>query len=223
MSNVNVITNTDHSAIIRAEQDSQAVPTDIGYKQGCVLAPDLFNITLDTVVRQLLPQLRQLGVSIVYKIDGHLMHSRKPTHEKLMWILMYADDISLGCDDVDSLRTAVTLTDTVFTHWGLTISFKKAKVLIVGRDAEAQASNAVNTVRGDNLEVVSSFKHVGSMFTSDNTLDAEINHRLASAKVAFLRLQKAKVWSSRALSLATKLQFLQFIESCLCCFTAGKT
>ena len=137
--------HTDHSAIIRAELDSQAVPTDIGYKQGCVLAPDLFNITLDTVVRQLLPQLRQLGVSIVYKIDGQLMHSRKPTHEELMWILMYADDISLVCDDVDNLRTAVTLMDTTSTQWCLTISTRKTQVLIVGRDAEAEASNAVTS------------------------------------------------------------------------------
>ena len=36
-----------------------------------------------------------------------------------------------------------------------------------------------------------------------------LHKQYCSAKVAFLRLQKAKVWSSRALSLATKLQFLQ--------------
>ena len=145
-----------------------------------------------------------------YKIDGQLMHSHRPTHEAFMWILMYADDISLVCDDVDNLRNAVTLMDTLFTQWALTPA-KKPKVLIVGRDAEAQASNAVITIRGDNLEVVSSFKYLGSMFAFDNTLDAEINHRLASAKVAFLRLQKAKRWSSRPLSLPTKLQFLHSI------------
>ena len=49
------------------------------------------------------------------------------------------------------------------------------------------------------------------MFTSDNTRDAEMNHRLASAKVAPLRLPQAKLWSSRALSLPTKLHFLQSI------------
>lgn len=44
--------HTSHTAIIRA------VFTDTGFKQGCVLAPDLFNVTLDTIVRQLLPQLQ---------------------------------------------------------------------------------------------------------------------------------------------------------------------
>lgn len=43
------------------------------------------------------------------------------------------------------------------------------------------------------------------------TLLAEINHRLDIGKVAFLRLQKAKVQCSRALTSPTKLHFLQSI------------
>ena len=49
------------------------------------------------------------------------------------------------------------------------------------------------------------------MFASDGKLDTEIAHRVASANSAFARLQQAKVWSSKALSLSTKLQFLQTI------------
>ncbi len=43
----------------------------------------------------MLPQLHKLGVKMAYKIDGQLMHSRNPDAEGLMWILLYADDISL--------------------------------------------------------------------------------------------------------------------------------
>ena len=93
--------HTSHSAIIRAELDSTPVFTDTGFKQGCVLAPDLFNVTLDTIVRQLLPQLQKPGVTLAYRFDGQLMHSRDPTHEELMWILLYADDISLVCDNIE--------------------------------------------------------------------------------------------------------------------------
>jgi len=60
-----------------------------------------------------------------YKIDGQLMHSRNPDAEELMWILMFADDISLVCDDIESLGAAVTLMDATFVQWGLTISTKK--------------------------------------------------------------------------------------------------
>ena len=203
--------HTDHTAVIRAELDSSPIPTTVGFKQGCNLASDLFTVILDTIVRQLLPQLRELGVTISYKIDGQIMHSRNPTEEELLWILLYADDISLVCDDVVNLRTAVTLMDTTFLQWGLTISTQKTKVLVVGRDAKDKAADVHIVIRGDKLEVVSSFKYLGSIFTCDATVDAEVNHRIAAANVAFVRLRKAKVWSSRALSRFTKLQLFQSI------------
>ena len=93
-----------------------------------------------------------------------------------MWILLYADDISLACDTADKLKEAVTTMDATFLRWGLTISTKKTKVLVVGRNAAAQAADSVITLRGDPLEVVSHFKYLGSVFTSDCTLDAEITH-----------------------------------------------
>ena len=112
------------------------------------------------------------------------MHSRNPDAEELMWILLYihADDISLVCDNSESLRAA-TLMDVTFVQWGLTISTKKTKVLVVGKDAAEQSTNAVITIRGEVLEVVSHFKYLGSMFTSDGMLDTEIAHRVAVVQV----------------------------------------
>lgn len=104
------------------------------------------------------------------------MHCKKPTEEVLMWILMYADDISLACDTAEKLRVAVTTMDATFLRWGLTISTKKTKVLVVGMNAAAQAAESVITLRGDQLEVVSQFEYLGSVFNSDCTLDAEITH-----------------------------------------------
>ena len=56
------------------------------------------------------------------------------------------------------------------------------------------------------LEVVSQFKYLGSMFTSDGMLDTEIAHWVASASSAFPLQQLAP---SKALSLSTKLRVLQ--------------
>lgn len=61
------------------------------------------------------------------------------------------------------------------------------KVLVVGREPEALASNAVITVSRDKLEMV--LKYLGSIFTPDSILDAEIIHRTATVDVAFLQLQ----------------------------------
>ena len=139
------------------------------------------------------------------------MHSRDPTEEELMWILLYADDISLVCNNIESLRTAVTLLDDTFGKWGLTLSTKKTKVLIVGRNAESLSAHADINIWGDKLEVVSSFKYLGCLFTSDCIIDSEIANRVASASAAFAHLHKVKVWSSKALSLTTKIQLFQAI------------
>ena len=134
------------------------------------------------MVRQLLPQLQRLGVTICYKIDGQLMHCKKPTGEVLMWILLYPDDSYWACDTAEKLR--------VCHHYGChisaledfsTISTKKSKVLVVGRNFAAQAADSVITLRGDQLDVVSHFKYLGSVFTSDCNLDAEVTHRVAAA------------------------------------------
>ncbi|KAA6413601.1 MAG: hypothetical protein FRX49_13739 [Trebouxia sp. A1-2] len=110
--------HTHHAAVNRSEIDSAPVGTSGGYKQGCVLAPPLFNVCLDSIICQLLPQLPQLGVTICYKIDGHLMHCKKPTEEVLMCVRMYAENISLACDTIEKLRVAVTTMDATLPRWG---------------------------------------------------------------------------------------------------------
>jgi len=84
-------------------------------------------------------------------------------------------------------------------------------VLVVGRNAAAQAAVSVITLRGDQLEMVSHCKYLGSVFTSDCTIDAEITHRVAAANSAFQQLRRANIWSSRALTLSVKMQFFQCI------------
>ena len=83
----------------------------------------------------------------------------------------------------------------------------------MGHDAEQQAANANISIQGDKQDVVSSFKYqyLGSIFTSDAPTDAEVTRRIAAANITFVRLRKAKVWSSRALSRFTKPQLFQSI------------
>ena len=181
--------DTGHSAIIRGAIDSPAVGTDAGLKQGCVLAPELFNLYLDTSVRALLPALRSLGVKISYKIDGQLRECKKPTHDELVWILMYADDICLIADDLENLRQAITAMDAAFLTYGLTVSTQKTKVLVVGREAEVRAANLQIPICGAELEVVTEFQYLGSIFSADNTVDKEVNNRIAKAGYAWHTLK----------------------------------
>ena len=94
---------------------------------------------------------------------------------------------------------------------GILTVHKPYKVLIVGRDATAQAANLNITIRGDSIELVPEFKYLGSMFNSDNTLVAEINHRVASAGFAWHQLKVAKLWSSKYLTLPSKISIFRSV------------
>ncbi|KAA6418079.1 MAG: hypothetical protein FRX49_11920 [Trebouxia sp. A1-2] len=88
-------------------------------------------------------------------------------------------------------------------------STKKTKVLVVGRNAAAQAAESIITLRGDQLEVVSQFKYLGSVFTSDCTLDAEMTHRVTAANSAFQQLRRLdfQLTSSDPIRLLLQLDF----------------
>ena len=148
-------------------------------------------------MRQLQPFSQQAGVGIQCRIDQDLKQVLKPTSEQLMWILMSADDIALISGDVACLKAAIGLLDTVFSDWGLTISTAKTNLLVIGRDAQTQAANLSIQVHGDTLEVVHRFKCLGSIFMSDDTLDAEINLEIASAGIAWHQLKSGKVSCSK--------------------------
>ena len=126
---------------MQSSVDSPAVGTDAGFKQGCVLAPELFNLYLDTAVRALLPVLCSVGVKISYKTDGQLRECKNFTHNELVGIVMYADDICLIADDPDNLRQAIIAMDAVFLMYGLRVSTQETKVLVVNKEAKVHAAN----------------------------------------------------------------------------------
>ena len=121
------------------------------------------------------------------------------------------DDIALITESVAELTGSLDMLDTVFSEWGLTVSTSKTKVLIVGRDAEAQAAELNIEIRGDRIQVVPEFKYLGSMFSADNTLAAEINHRVASASFAWYQLKVSKIWNSKYLTLNRKVSIFRTI------------
>ena len=118
---------------------------------------------------------------------------------------MYADDIALLAEDVASLKAAIELRDTVVFDWGWTVSTSKTKILVIGRDSDTQAAALDIKLRGDSLEVVSKFKYLGSIFTSDGCLDAELSHHLVSAGIAWHHLKARQLWFGKQLTHAKKV------------------
>ena len=181
-----------------------------GVRQGCVLAPSLFNIFLDHIIRTAISTVPD-GITLRYTTNGQLHISINPSPddlEQLIQILAYADDMAIVCDSADGLERLVTRLDEVCQAWQLDISTSKTEVMTVDRDFtfqqtdddeskhsddssddEPTAPSAPKiTLRGVPLKVVNKFKYLGRTFTSDLTMDSEISLRIEKATASFYRL-----------------------------------
>ena len=150
-----------------------------GVLQGDVLAPYLFIVVIDWVMRN--SNIEDLG------FITHKRISRR-TPEQKIGDLEYADDISLLENETHKAQQQIdSLSDTA-KEVGLLINIGKTKVL-----SKHVAPNPRITIDGIALEVVDDFQYLGA-FVNDTMRD--FNYRKAKAWLAFWKLKK--IWRSNA-------------------------
>ena len=179
---------------------SEPFQVSTGLKQGCVLAPFLFNLYFNKVMHQVLSDLND-GVEIKYRLDGKLFRrsgTRLPMSVRIC-DLRFADDVMTGCLSSDALQSFIDRFTRVACSWGLSVSTDKTKAMIQPYTCSLPFSISSNTI-----ETVSSFQYLGSALSSDASLDNEINNRISKAAKQFSAL-KCKVWYNANLSKLTKL------------------
>ena len=199
-----------------------------GVKQGCVLAPLLFNVFIDFIIKQTLAELPgDIGVEIEYSMDGRLERlKRDVVHDSHVHIpiMMYADDMKLICTNARHLHDFILKLEDVTQKWGLTINVSKTKIMHIqssnwsapdehwnGEDWEDYDtfSSVDHTtpviLRAEEIEVVEEFKYLGSMLSSEGDLSCEISYRISSALKRFACLTKP-LWKNRYISTDTKLK-----------------
>ncbi|KAJ8050889.1 hypothetical protein HOLleu_04263 [Holothuria leucospilota] len=81
---------------------------------------------------------------------------------------------------------------------------KKTEVMYAPRPGKPN-TQPHTMVKGLNLQTVDQFTYLGSIFTTANNIDAEINNRIAKASSAFRRMRE-KIWERRGISTTTKLK-----------------
>ncbi|KAL5467621.1 hypothetical protein EMCRGX_G031880 [Ephydatia muelleri] len=165
-----------------------------GLKQGCVLAPFLFNLYFNTVMHQVLSEFND-GVEIKYRLDGKLFRrsgTKLPMSVRIC-DLRFADDVMTGCLDSAALQRFIDRFTHVARSWGLSVSTDKTKVI-----TQSATSSSPFNIRGTTIETVTAFQYLGSVLSSDVSLDNEINSRLSKAAKLFSAL-KGGVPPSRTL------------------------
>lgn len=177
-----------------------------GVRQGCVIAPLLFNTFFDCVVRLALAEMPEgCGVRLAFRSEGEVLPWHKigdePVTMKSIAALIYADDLVLMSCDRAELELMLTTFDAVCSKMGMCVNAAKTELLAVCHDGEPLESVQLP---GGEAQYVPSFKYLGGLVDTSATCEAEVNARISKAKGRFAQMQR--VWRVRRLSVALKMR-----------------
>lgn len=177
-----------------------------GVRQGCVIAPLLFNTFFDCVVRLALAEMPDgCGVRLAFRAEGEVL----PKHEKgggprsLLTIatLIYADDLVLMSNDRAELEQMLKVFDSVCNAMGMCVNAAKTELM-----AMCPAGDALGSIQlsGGEASHATKFKYLGGVVDPSGTCDAEVTARISKAKSRFAQMQR--VWGFDKLNLSLKMQ-----------------
>ena len=164
-----------------------------GVLQGDVLAPSLFIIVIDYVMKR---SEKEFG------FITHLRTCRRNLDKKLN-DLDYADDIALLEKSLSAAQQQLEETSKNAREVGLEINTDKTKLMIFNSD-----QNQTIKLNGEIIETVSDFKYLGSHMESS---EKDFKIRKGQAWGAFWLLKN--IWKSRETSVELKIRI--FEASCL--------
>lgn len=159
-----------------------------GVRQGCILSPLLFNLYAEMVVRKV-----EEDCDCGIRIGG-----------RTIWNLRYADDTTLIADTKINLTKLLISLKEHSANAGLHLNFTKTKVMTTG-----PADDFVISIDGHDIEVVDTFKFLGSTITSDSRCEKDIRRRISLGKSAVRKLEK--VWKDRGVSKQTKIKLMRVL------------
>jgi hypothetical protein len=167
--------------------------------QGDTLAPYLFIIVLDFILRIALDSQSTLGVM--------LKRGNRRQASTYLTDLDFADDIALFSETQENAQTMLNDIERVALKIGLKINRTKTEYILVGNwDAPVSL-----TISSGPIKKVDDFKYLGS-WLMDCGKDLKVREALAWK--AALRL--VKIWKSKVISRKVKLKlFLACVESTL--------
>ena len=182
-----------------------------GTKQGCVLAPTLFNIFFSMMLIVAFKD-EQEGVNIHSRTDKALFSNRfdrlftrsKDGTYTLIRDLLFADDCALVALTEQGLQQLTNCFANAAKRFGLTISLKKTEVMHQHKPKAMVKTPPKVHIDGTELKVVDKFTYLGSTISSNARIDDEINHRISKAAAAFGRLLK-RLWLNHDITLDTKI------------------
>jgi hypothetical protein len=197
---IQAIYNNSRSAVLVDGYITQEFDITTGVLQGDTLAPFLFIIVIDYVMKNAETEhTNEQGE------HGFVAHRRQSKRHPATTIhdLAFADDIALFESDFDRAQTQLNTTTKWANKVGLQVNIKKTQAL-----TNQNINNKSMQINGEDIQWVDNFKYLGSMVLSSNT---DIKVRKGLAWKAFWKLRN--IWKST--TVPTKLKINIFKASCI--------
>ena len=178
------------SAVRWCGRNSSFFPVNSGVRQGCVLAPSLFNTCMDWI----------LGRTVNRSHCGASVGDVKITD------LDFADDAVIFAESLEVLALTLEVLREEAEPLGLKVSWAKTKVQAFG-DLLDDAAVSIQAC-GENIEVVDKFTYLGSVIHHNRVSDHDVDRRLGLAYGVMNSLNQS-IWRCRYLCRRTKLRIFR--------------
>ncbi|KAI8486765.1 hypothetical protein Bbelb_355130 [Branchiostoma belcheri] len=198
---ISVLYNNSKSAVMVDGNITKPFQVTTGVLQGDVLAPFLFIILVDYLMKK----------SIEDTCSGVVTHPRQSSRHpaKILNDLNFADDIALLEASIPKAQSQLNRTATAGEQLGLVISVPKTEYMTINCNPQPPLE-----VYGQPIKHVTDFRYLGSMMASSKT---DLARQKALAWTTFWKLQK--IWRNPTFPTATKIKL--FNVTCVSVFLYG--
>ena len=154
-------------------ENSLFFTSNCGVRQGDNLSPVLFSMFLNDLEDHMMSD-RVNGISVACDND-------QITYFMKIYILLYADDTLILSDSPEAFQDSLNSFHNYCADWKLTVNMNKSKIMIFG----ARKVNHFSFYLGDtNLEIVNSYKYLGTFFTPTGSFLQARKHIASQANKA---------------------------------------
>ena len=159
------------------------------------MLPWLFNMYMDGVMREVFSRVTGKGV----KMRGDC------EREWILSQLLFADDTALVAESAEQLQCMVREFGRVCERRKLCVNVDKSRVMCVGDIVESSLLNVM--LNGERMEVVNSFKYLGSCFSSDGGVKEDVSMRAGEGMKTFGAMKR--MWSSSSVTVRVKRELYE--------------